>query len=58
MFKKVSKSSLLYFIAAALFAETAISKMVAGDSTTLMTTLSWVTAILFAVIGFRELVKK
>ena len=59
MLKKISKSSLLCFIAALLFAGAAISKtFFPSDSTLFMVALSWFSAVAFAFIGFREVARK
>jgi len=57
--KKISKFSLLCFIAALLFAGAAINKtFFSGDSTVFMIVMPWFSAIAFGFIGFRELTRK
>jgi lipopolysaccharide export LptBFGC system permease protein LptF len=56
--KKISKYSLLCFIAAFLFVVAAIGKTLSGDSSLLIIAMTWFCAVAFAIIGFRELVRK
>jgi hypothetical protein len=56
--KNPSKYAFLCFIAALLFAVTGIANTLSGNSSALMVALPWISAMAFAVIGFRELAGK
>ncbi len=56
--KKISNRSLLWFVAALLFAVAAIGKTLSGDSSLFIMVLTWLAAILMAIKGYRVSVEK